>query len=142
MDRLPLAKIENVMTIGAYDGHAFLIRDIEKIVKVYVCNNCCARFTQACSLQRHADRDRRRESIVRVKKSKPRRQLSRGLSFQNITLPRNCYGGSNNKRRKFDIHHAMCGHGGERWIEKAPVDGYCNWHGCRKCFPNDRDKII
>jgi len=48
----------------------------------------------------------------------------------------------------------MCGHGGERWVERAPVDGYnhatktvfqyhgCHWHGCRKCYPHDRDKII
>ena len=58
------------------------------------------------------------------------------------------------KRRKIHIHHAMCGHGGERWVERAPVDGYnhatrtvfqyrgCHWHGCRKCFPHDRDKIV
>jgi len=50
-------------------------------------------------------------------------------------------------RRKIHIHHAACGHG-------VPVDGYdpktrtvfqyhgCYWHGCRKCYPNDRDKII
>ena len=68
--------------------------------------------------------------------------------------------------RKIHIHHATCGHGGERWVpiyyrhgsEKSvvqyPVDGYnhetktvfqyhgCYWHGCRKCFPNDRNKII
>ena len=50
------------------------------------------------------------------------------------------------KRRKIHIHHAVCGHGGERWIEGAPVDGYhhhhetktifphhgCHWHGCPK----------
>ena len=48
----------------------------------------------------------------------------------------------------------MCGHGGERWVERAPVDGYhhatktvfqyhgCHWHGCRKCFPHDSDKIV
>ena len=47
----------------------------------------------------------------------------------------------------------MSGHGGERWIERAPVDGYnhekkivfqyhgCYWHGCPKCY-HDRDKII
>jgi len=46
------------------------------------------------------------------------------------------------------------GHGGECRVERAPVDGYnhetktvfqyhgCHWHGCRKCFPDDRDKII
>ena len=45
--------------------------------------------------------------------------------------------------RKIHIHHAACGHGGERWVERAPVDGYnhetktvfqyhgCHWHGCR-----------
>ena len=55
---------------------------------------------------------------------------------------------------KIHIHHAFCGHGGERWIERAPVDGYnhetktvfqyhgCHWHGCRKCFPHDRNRII
>ena len=48
----------------------------------------------------------------------------------------------------------MCGHGGERYIERSLVDGYdpitktvyqyhgCNWHRCLRCFPNDRDRII
>ena len=52
------------------------------------------------------------------------------------------------------IHHAMCGHGGERWIEGWPVDGYCpktkvefqyhgcHWHGCPKCFPTNREKMV
>ena len=47
------------------------------------------------------------------------------------------------KQRGIHIHHAMCGHGGERWILGASVDGYalksgtifqyhgCWWHGCR-----------
>ena len=57
-------------------------------------------------------------------------------------------------QRKIHIHHAACGHGVERWVERAPVDGYnhemrtvfqyhgCHWHGCRKCYPNDCNKII
>ena len=56
--------------------------------------------------------------------------------------------------RKIHIHHASCGHGGERWVERAPVDGYnhetktvfqyhgCYWHRCRKCYPYDRNRII
>jgi len=52
------------------------------------------------------------------------------------------------------INHALCGHGGERLIVGAPVDGYdpttktalqyqgCHWHGCRRCFPNDRDEVV
>ena len=47
----------------------------------------------------------------------------------------------------------MSGHGGERWLERAPVDGYnhekklvfqyhgCYWHGCPKCY-HDRETII
>ena len=57
-------------------------------------------------------------------------------------------------RRKIHIYHAACGYGGKRWVERASVDGYnhetrtvfqyhgCHWHGCRKCYPNDRNKII
>ena len=56
--------------------------------------------------------------------------------------------------RRIHIHHAACGHGGERWVERALVDGYnhetktvfqyhgCHWHGCRKCYPYDRKRII
>ena len=52
------------------------------------------------------------------------------------------------------IHHALCGHGGERWIKGAFVDGYepksktvfqfhgCHFHGCKKCFPNGRQKVV
>ena len=55
---------------------------------------------------------------------------------------------------QYHIHHAMCGQGGERWIEGAPVEGYspetkkvfqyhgCNWHGCPKCFPDNRYQRI
>ena len=57
------------------------------------------------------------------------------------------------KQLGIHIHHAMCGHGGERWILGAPVDGYasksgtifqyhgCWWHGCRRCFTDRNTKI-
>jgi len=35
-------------------GHAFLIKDINTLARIYVCTDCQARFTQACHLQRHA----------------------------------------------------------------------------------------
>ena len=56
-------------------------------------------------------------------------------------------------QRGIYIHHALCGQGGERFVDNAPVDGYhhkskmvfqyhsCIWHGCPKCFP-DRNKRI
>ena len=52
------------------------------------------------------------------------------------------------------IHHPLCGHGGERWIAGAPVDGYDTktqtvyhyqgsyWHGCVHCFLDTRQKIV
>ena len=52
------------------------------------------------------------------------------------------------------IHHARCGHGGERQILGARVDGYhpesktvfqfhgCLWHGCEKCYPEERQKPV
>ena len=49
----PPAKLTNILTIGIYEGHAFIIKDITKIAKVYECVHCRSRSTQACSLQRH-----------------------------------------------------------------------------------------
>ena len=46
--------LKNIMTIGIYDGHAFLIKDIGKLARICACVDCRARFTQACSFQRHA----------------------------------------------------------------------------------------
>ena len=50
----PTDKLKNIMTIGIYKGNAFLIKDMNKLVKAHVCTDCRARFTQACHLQRHA----------------------------------------------------------------------------------------
>jgi len=49
----PSNKLKNIMTFGIYEEHAFLIKDITKLAKTYVCNNCRARFTRPCHLQRH-----------------------------------------------------------------------------------------
>ena len=59
-----------------------------------------------------------------------------------------------NKALWKQLHHALCGHCGERWISGAPVDSYdpgtrtvfqCHsiqWYGCVRCFPNDRHDIV
>ena len=49
----PSDKLKNIITIGIYEGHAFLIKDTKKLAKTYVCNNCRGRFIQATHLQRH-----------------------------------------------------------------------------------------
>ncbi len=58
------------------------------------------------------------------------------------------------KLHKIHIHHAMCGHGGERWINGATVDGYHPGtkpvyqyhgfllHGCPRCYPHDRNSVV
>ena len=51
--RKPPAKLTNILTIGIYEGHAFVINDITKLAKTYACVHCRSRFTQACHLQRH-----------------------------------------------------------------------------------------
>lgn len=60
---------------------------------------------------------------------------------------------SDAKRRRIHIHHAKCGHGGERWVEKWPIDGFhhlsqtifqfhgCFFHGCPRCYP-DREAVL
>jgi len=44
------------MIISWYSDHAFLIKDIKKIAKIYACAHCNQQFTNAQNLQRHADR--------------------------------------------------------------------------------------
>ena len=58
------------------------------------------------------------------------------------------------KQRGIHIHHARCGHGGERYILGARVDGYhpetktvfqfhgCLWHGCKQCYPKGRKQLV
>ena len=43
-----------VLTMGLYEGHAFLIRDIKQVTYNYTCGDCQARFTQSDNLVRHA----------------------------------------------------------------------------------------
>ena len=44
------------MTIGWYNNHAFLIKDIKKLARQYACGHCNQQFTGTWELQRHADR--------------------------------------------------------------------------------------
>ena len=43
--RKPPAKLINILTIGIYEGHAFVIKDITKLAKTYACVHCRSRFT-------------------------------------------------------------------------------------------------
>ena len=157
LTRNPAPQFKNVMTIGIFGKHAFLIKDITKLAKTYACVHCNARFTKASNLERHAERCAQGKTVIDCPGEKveapqtayekafyPKHQASKE-SIQWLEYVA--------KHWKIPIYHAMSGHGGERWIEKRPVDGYnhekklvlqyhgCYWHGCPKCY-RDRNKII
>ena len=151
------ANFKNVMTIGLYGDHAFLIKDITKLAKSYECNHCHARFTKACNLQRHAERCSQGKTVIHCPGEKVEAPQT---AYQKAFYPKHQASKESiqwlryvEKNWQFKIVHAMSGHGGERWIEKRPVDGYndekkvvfqyhgCRWHGCPKCYPN-REQII
>ena len=160
----PPARLKNIVTIGVYEGHAFLIKDIVKLAKTLACTHCGLRFTQACHLQRHHETCSGGETVIWCPGAKveapqtayEKAMYQRGRVSKQAVLWLEWEA----KRRGIHIHHAMCEHGGERWLERdpeggkmkaSPVDGYhhetktvfqyhgCSYHGCRKCFP-DREQ--
>ena len=156
--RNPPAQLKNILTIGIFGGHAFVIKDIARLAKTYACTHCYARFTKGCDLQHHFQRCAKGKTIIDCpgEKVKAPQTAFEKPFYPNHRASKESMWWLNQeaKRRKIHIHHAMCGHGGERWVERAPVDGYnhgtktvfqyhgCHWHSRRKCYPHDRDKII
>ena len=87
--RTPPAKLTNILTIGIYEGHAFIIRDITKIAKVYVCFHCRSRSTKACDLQRHIEKCAEGKTVIQcpAEKLNYHKQFLRRLFIQkNIYL--------------------------------------------------------
>ena len=126
--RSPLAKLTNILTIGIYEGLAFIIKDIENLAKTYECVHWYQRFTKACNLQRHTKTCAERKTIIDCPGE---RVEAPQTDFEKVFYPKHCASqeslwwlDSEAKWRKIHIHHAMCGHGGERLVERAPVDGY------------------
>ena len=111
-------KLKNIMTIGIYEGHAFLIKDITKLAKTYVCNNCRGRFTKACHLQRHNKTCGKGETEIICPEEKLAAPLSKyEVAFYDkgeISRPAIEWLEKTAKWLKIHIHHAMCGHGGGR----------------------------
>ena len=144
-----------VLTMGLYDGHAFLILDLKQVAGAYTCGNCQARFTRNDNLMRHA---RERCSGGKTKINCPNTRVQFPASaYEKAFYPEaRCSFIATKwleweaKQRGIHIHHARCGHGGERTILDAKVDGYhpetktvfqfhgCFWHGCKQCYPKDR----
>ena len=157
LTRNPAPQFKNIMTIGVFNEHAFLIKDITKLAKTYECIHCHARFTKACNLQRHAERCAQGKTVTHCPGEKVEAPQT---AYQKAFYPKQKASKESiqwleyvAKHWKITIHHAESGHGGERWIEKSPVDGYnherklvlqyhgCSWHGCPRCYPN-RGQIL
>jgi len=139
-----LEKIEEKFKLGIHlyepseDGTWRLIRQpahyeatgIEPmtIANMCACAHCNQLFTQAWNLQRHADRCTSGKTEVIFPGTVVARPQS---AHEKVIYPKtNASKGSIDwleyeaEKRNLHIHHALCGHGGERWIAGAPVDGY------------------
>ena len=150
-----------VLTMGLYEGHAFLIRDINTVTHDYTCGACQARFTRPNTLVRHATS---RCTGGQTKINCPNKRIRPPASaYERAFYPANrCSFIATKwveweaKQRGIHIQHALCGHGGERYIFNVPVDGYhpetntvfqyhgCLWHGCKQCYkkPAERKEVI
>ena len=145
--------------MGLYAGHAFLITDLKQVAGTYTCGDCQARFTRADNLVRHvANNCSRGQTKINCPNNRIKAPSS---AYERAFYPeQTCSFVAikwlewEAKKRGIHIHHARCGHGGERQILGARVDGYhpesktvfqfhgCLWHGCEKCYPEERQKPV
>ena len=148
-----------LLNMGLYYGHAFLITDLKQVAGTYTCGECQARFTKSCHLVRHvASRCSRGQTKINCLNNRIKAPSS---AYERAFYPeQTCSFVAikwlewEAKKRGIHIHHARCGHGGERQILGARVDGYheetktvfqfhgCLWHGCEKCYPEDRQGLV
>ena len=156
--KIPSEKIKKIITIGMFEGHTFLIKNISKIANVYFCMHCNARFTKSCDLDRHAYSCSK--GVTRMVFANKKVEFLKN-EFEKAFYPKKSDSNEairwlekESQSRGIHIHHAVCGHGGERIVQNRPVDGFhsetktvfqyhgCYWHGCRRCFPYYRDEVI
>ena len=149
-----------VLHMGLYDGHAFLIRDIKQVTQNYTCGDCQTRFTRSDNLICHSNTCSKGQTKINCPNSQIRPPAS---AYERAFYPNNSCSFIGTKwleweakQRGIHIHHARCGHDGERYIFDVPVDGYhpethtvfqyhgCHWHGCRQCYPDaaQRNEVV
>ena len=148
-----------LLNMGLYYGHAFLITDLKQVAGTYTCGDCQARFTRADNLVRHAanncSRGQTKINCLNNRIKAPSSAYERAFyPEQTCSFVAIKWLEWEAKKRGIHIHHARCGHGGERQILGARVDGYheetktvfqfhgCLWHGCEKCYPEDRQGLV
>ena len=144
------------MTIGLYEGHPFLITDINKVTNNYTCGECMARFTRADNLNRHIKTCTRRRTNISCPGNRilaPESAFEKAFYTEgSFGIKATCWLEYVAKQSGTHIHHHRCGHRGEWLVGGAKVDGYhketktvfqfhgCFWHGCIKCFPKPEQR--
>ena len=146
---------DQIMNIGIVEGHCYLIKDLEGLCKIWRCTKCGVAFNRASNLKRHkAEVDCSPEPKVVFMGKRVEGILSASDKVfygtrSGISLKASQWiasGGLRPLDPPRHIHHAYCGHGGERTVEvrgkKIRVDGYepvsgtvyqyhgCYWHRC------------
>lgn len=158
LTKAPMKNVKNIITIGVYKGHAFYIKDITKLAKVYNCVDCNSRFTKTSDLYRHHTTCSKGETkmffpkfIVKKLKTDYEKAF---YPKENESIKAVLWMEEEAKKRGIHIHHSLCGHGGERFIGRKRVDGFnketntifefygCFFHGCPWCYPDRRDYIL
>ena len=118
------------MHIGLYEGHAFLITDINKVTNNYIRVECMARFTKSVNLTRHIKTCTRGRTDI----SCPGNQiLAPDSAFEKAFFSEDSFGIKATcwlqyvaRQSGTHIHHHRCGHGDERLVGGAQVDGNQN----------------
>jgi len=136
-------KLTNILTIGIYEGHAFLIKDITKLAKTYECTHCRGRFTQACSLKRHFQTCSAGKTVIDCPGGKveaPQTAFEKAM-YPNSTASRQALPWFERKAKKrgIHIHHARCGHGGEEMASARK--GNNEELACRRVRPRNEDGV-
>ena len=141
----------STMTLGLYEGHAFLITDINKVTNNYTCGECLARFTWSHNLNRHIKTCTRGRTNISCPGN---RILAPESAFEKAFYPEGSFGIKATcwleyvaRQSGNHIRHHRCGHGGERIVAGEKVDGYhpetktvFQLHGCIKCFPKPEQR--
>ena len=146
------------INLGMLKGHCFFIKKMDVLTQSWECEVCRQLFTREYHLRRHKAQECegvKTTIICQGKKVKRMPSKSEKVFYdENFSYAACQWIEAMAEQTGRHIHHALCGHGGERVIdkeEKCKVDGYepisktvyeyngCKWHGCL-CRP-DRTNV-
>ena len=144
------------INLGMLDGHCFYIKKMDVLTQSWECEVCKQLFTRGDNLASHKERECegvKVKIICEGKKVKRIPSKSEKAIYDDSYSYEACqWIECMSEKTGLHIHHALCGHGGERVVKngkgrECKVDGYepitktvyeyngCKWQGC-PCQPN------